>query len=123
MRSVFIWGVLNDLWVLTVGRYTKRGMLETRSALRRQLTVENALVLPLIHPPNRRKATISIKFNVSSITYILHIQDGAILDTKQATNIQQNMNLLRVSRICDTAFTLIKQTCIFGFTWTLRFVQ
>ena len=54
MRSGCIWGVSSDLWVLTVGR------LETRSASRRQLTVENALVSP-IHRPYAAKSASSMR--------------------------------------------------------------
>ena len=42
----------------------REGKLESRSASRRQLTLENVLASP-IHPQNRHRTTISIKFNVS----------------------------------------------------------
>ena len=96
MRSGCIWGISSYLWGLTVGRYKKRGRLETHSASRHHLTVENALILP-IQRPNHHRTRISIKFNVSPITYILHIQNEAILDRKQVTNMKkQNPNLLCV---------------------------
>ena len=92
MRSGCFWGVSSDVWVLTVGTYKKRGRLETRSASRRHLAVENAFVSP-IHRPNHHRTTTSIKFNAFPITYILHIQNGAILDRKQATDMQRNLIL------------------------------